>query len=168
MAFERNDIVNKTRLAGELGEELMGFEHNDIVTVDVMNKAIEEGGGGGGGDTGTVWHVTINAVPMADTQMVTNKVEGSDGYGATLEVLPIYNGYPYYSLETSVDSGLSDFKLDYVVYDNYEPQGNPVELKIYYNAAYQAAVTGDIAVEHDEYDFIFTITGDGTITITAA
>lgn len=48
MAFERNDIVNKTRLAGELGEELMGFEHNDIVTVDVMNKAIEEGGGGGG------------------------------------------------------------------------------------------------------------------------
>ena len=48
MAFERNDIVNKTRLAGELGEELMGYEHNDIVTVDVMNKAIEEGGGGGG------------------------------------------------------------------------------------------------------------------------
>lgn len=46
MAFERNDIVNKNRLLGELGEELMGYEHNDIVTVDVMNKAIEEGGGG--------------------------------------------------------------------------------------------------------------------------
>ena len=54
MAFERNDIVNKTRLAGELGEELMGFEHNDIVTVDVMNEAIAEGGGGGGGDFTTV------------------------------------------------------------------------------------------------------------------
>ena len=48
MAFERNDIVNKTRLMGELGEELMGFEHNDIVTTDVMEKAIAEGGGGGG------------------------------------------------------------------------------------------------------------------------
>lgn len=49
MAFERNDIVNKNRLMGELGEELMGYEHNDIVTVDVMNEAIAEGGGGGGG-----------------------------------------------------------------------------------------------------------------------
>ena len=46
MAFERNDIVNKTRLMGELGEELMGYEHNDIVTVDKMNEAIAEGGGG--------------------------------------------------------------------------------------------------------------------------
>lgn len=54
MAFERNDIVNKTRLMGELGEELMGYEHNDIVTVDVMNKAIEEGGGGGDFSTATV------------------------------------------------------------------------------------------------------------------
>lgn len=53
MAYEHNDIVNKTRLMGELGEELMGFEHNDIVTTDVMNKAIEEGGGGGGGGTKT-------------------------------------------------------------------------------------------------------------------
>lgn len=29
----------------------MAFEHNDIVTVDRMNKAIAEGGGGGGGIT---------------------------------------------------------------------------------------------------------------------
>lgn len=54
MAYERNDIVNKTRLAGELGEELMGFEHNDIVTVDVMNEAIEGGGGGGSVETAQV------------------------------------------------------------------------------------------------------------------
>lgn len=60
MAFERNDIVNKTRLMGELGEELMGFEHNDIVTVDVMNEAIAEGGGGGGGDYKTLT-MTISA-----------------------------------------------------------------------------------------------------------
>lgn len=51
MAFERNDIVVKTKLADALGEELMGFEHNDIVTTDVMNAAIA--GGGGGGDFGT-------------------------------------------------------------------------------------------------------------------
>jgi len=51
MAFERNDIVVKTKLADALGETLMGFEHNDIVTTDVMNAAIA--GGGGGGDFGT-------------------------------------------------------------------------------------------------------------------
>lgn len=47
MAFERNDIVVKTKLADALGETLMGFEHNDIVTTDVMNAAIAGGGGGG-------------------------------------------------------------------------------------------------------------------------
>lgn len=47
MAFERNDIVVKTKLADALGDELMGFEHNDIVTTDVMNAAIAGGGGGG-------------------------------------------------------------------------------------------------------------------------
>lgn len=61
MAFERNDIVNKTRLMGELGEELMGYEHNDIVTTDVMEKAIAEGGGGGGGETIT-WLIEDVAV----------------------------------------------------------------------------------------------------------
>lgn len=57
MAFERNDIVVKTKLADALGEELMGFEHNDIVTTDVMNAAIA--GGGGGGDFGSA-KVTFN------------------------------------------------------------------------------------------------------------
>lgn len=44
-----NDIVTKARLNAALGTEgNMGFEHNDIVTVDKMNEAIAEGGGGGG------------------------------------------------------------------------------------------------------------------------
>lgn len=75
MAFERNDIVNKTRLAGELGEELMGYEHNDIVTVDVMNKAIEEGGGGGDFTTAQVTlicnasdEVTVNLAMAVDAE----------------------------------------------------------------------------------------------------
>ena len=42
-----NDIVTKARLNAALGTEgNMGFEHNDIVTVDKMNEAIAEGGGG--------------------------------------------------------------------------------------------------------------------------
>ena len=49
MAFIHNDIATKKRLRDALNEEeSMGFQHNDIVTVDVMNKAIAEGGGGGG------------------------------------------------------------------------------------------------------------------------
>lgn len=47
MGFERNDVVFKNRLREALNEENdMGFEHNDIVTVDVMNAAIAGGGGG--------------------------------------------------------------------------------------------------------------------------
>lgn len=49
MAFIHNDIATKQRLRDALNEEgSMGFEHNDIVTVDVMNAAIAAGGGGGG------------------------------------------------------------------------------------------------------------------------
>ena len=48
MAFIHNDIATKQRLRDALNEEgSMGFEHNDIVTVDVMNAAIAAGGGGG-------------------------------------------------------------------------------------------------------------------------
>ena len=45
-----NDIVTKARLNAALGTEgNMGFEHNDIVTVDKMNEAIAAGGGGDDG-----------------------------------------------------------------------------------------------------------------------
>lgn len=72
MAFEHNDIVNKTRLMGELGEELMGYEHNDIVTMDVMNKAIEEGGGGGGGETITWLIDNVTATVAYDAELESN------------------------------------------------------------------------------------------------
>lgn len=72
MAFERNDIVNKNRLMGELGEELMGFEHNDIVTVDVMNEAIAEGGGGGGGETVNWLIDNVTATVAYDAELEQN------------------------------------------------------------------------------------------------
>lgn len=97
MAFERNDIVNKTRLAGELGEELMGFEHNDIVTVDVMNKAIEEGGGDSDFTTATVTvnggGSSINVIaPYIDADDVLN-TEFPLSAGASLEkTVVLYKG----------------------------------------------------------------------------
>lgn len=49
-----NDIVTKARLNAAVGTEGdMGFEHNDIVTVDKMNEAIA-GGGGGDFDVATI------------------------------------------------------------------------------------------------------------------
>lgn len=61
MAFERNDIVFDSRLMAALGDSEMGFDHNDIVTVDKMNAAIAAGGGGGGGETIT-WLIEDVAV----------------------------------------------------------------------------------------------------------
>lgn len=58
-----NDIVTKARLNAALGTEgNMGFEHNDIVTVDKMNEAIAEGGGGGADGVKTAKvTLTVNA-----------------------------------------------------------------------------------------------------------
>ena len=165
MAFEHNDIATKNRLMSGLGEELMGFEHNDIVTMDVMNKAIEEGGGGG--ETGTKWSVIVNAVPMESTKLTAERLEREDDGGVILDAIPFYNGVPFYSLNLPADNGLTDTEIDFHIYDGYTGDA-PITIKVYYNASYTAEVTGNITATHDEYDFIFTITGDGTITITAA
>lgn len=167
MSYKHNDIVSKQRLRDALNEEeSMGFKHNDIVTTYAMDKAIAEGGGGG--ETGTMWHVVVNSVAMADTLLNTEKVEGSGDDGVTLLAFPFVNGQPYYSYSQALDSGLTDLTVDYFISDSYSPDDGAVTIKIYYNAAYAINATGDIEVTHDEYDFICTITGDGTITITAA
>lgn len=73
-----NDIVTKARLNAALGTEgNMGFEHNDIVTVDKMNEAIEEGGGGGGGDFST-----------AEVTVVKNGSDEFVGYIPHIETFP--------------------------------------------------------------------------------
>lgn len=164
MAFERNDIVNKTRLMGELGEELMGFEHNDIVTVDVMNNAIEEGGGGGG--TGTMWHVVVNSVAVEGNYLNVNKAEDTDDYGTFYVALPAINDVPYSSISVAMDDGIENLTIGYMVAD-VASDVHPI-ITIAYDASIAVNATGDIAVTHDEYDFSCTITGDGTITITEA
>lgn len=152
MAFERNDIVNKTRLAGELGEELMGFEHNDIVTMDVMNKAIEEGGGGG---DYPVWHVTVNTVETLSAFAIY-----SDDH--ELKNAVYVDNKPY--TEYSVVAGSENFDLGFMVFDDSADAQASMD-----GTGFTYAVTGDITVTTDEYNWwYFNITGDGTITITAA
>ncbi len=153
MAFERNDIVNKTRLMGELGEELMGFEHNDIVTVDVMNEAIAEGGGGGGDYP--IWHVTVNTV-----ETLNAFANYSDDH--ELKTAPYVNNKPY--TEYSVVAGSENFDLGFMVFDD---SANGIASMD--GTGFTYAVTGDVTVSVDEYNWWeFHVTGDGTITITAA
>lgn len=145
------------------------------VTDSVGNALVSEGlaiaiaeGGGGGGDTGTVWHVTVNSVPMANTFLTADRIEREAAVGGTcLDVIPFYNDAPFYGVNLPVDDGLTNVEIDFHVYDGYTGAA-PVIIKVYYDASYTAEVTGNIAVTHDEYDFIFTVTGDGTITLTAA
>lgn len=140
MAFERNDIVNKTRLMGELGEELMGYEHNDIVTVDVMEKAIAEGGGGGG-ETAQVTVINTtdafygaanpacyeaNALAEGSPATVISDISVNSGETATFTV-PLYKGMCMWS----ATEGL--------LFES----------------------SGDIEID----GFVIIITGDGTITI---
>lgn len=149
MAFERNDIVNKTRLMGELGEELMGFEHNDIVTVDVMNAAIAEGGGGGGSDFKTA-KVTIVPKESTDSFGLQSCYDESEEYNTSAFQFE-FEGNTVYSLgagthETALETTLiySGDSVDVI-------PGNKVD-----------SVSGD-AVYDSETNKI-TITGDCTIT----
>lgn len=124
MAFERNDIVNKTRLAGELGEELMGFEHNDIVTVDVMNKAIEEGGGGGGGETITWLLKDATATVAYDSE--------KEDYGAKF-LLPASVTADNFESTFSGKSSVIELNGDKVESPiKYDSEGTPPAATIYY------------------------------------
>lgn len=155
MAFERNDIVNKTRLAGELGEELMGFEHNDIVTVDVMNKAIEEGGGGGG--------LTPYTVTLAYAENVGNKyfnggLESDENFGTIVESV-INLSDKFYSMPSyGIEAGT------YEILPVYEGGSG------YFSCASNtgATITGDAAIVYDEAieSYYVKVTGDCSITFT--
>ena len=78
MAFIHNDIATKQRLRDALNEEgSMGFEHNDIVTTDVMNAAIAAGGGGGGDFPHTTFTLVNNSSEESGT---TGFLAVSEGY----------------------------------------------------------------------------------------
>lgn len=138
MGFERNDVVFKNRLDEALNEEnTMGFEHNDIVTVDKMNAAIAGGGGGGSYTTASV---TLSG--LAPIMMPVLSDEDGDSGACTI-----------YS----------------------EPEDGTYTIPLYNGAAHLVAmeganmaefsVAGDISIDMDEY--LFVVTGDGTITYTA-
>ena len=150
MAFERNDIVNKTRLAGELGEELMGFEHNDIVTVDVMNKAIEEDGGGGG-DFSTA-KVTIVPKESAESFGIMSCSDESGDYNTSAFQFEYEGNTVYCSNAEAIGTALEAMLIysgDSV--DVIPALGNNVD-----------SVSGDAV--YDSETKRITITGDCTIT----
>lgn len=147
MAFERNDIVNKNRLMSGLGEELMGYEHNDIVTVDVMNKAIEEGGGGGGDITEASVTVT-NSAPNSFTIYAPMYISNEEFEIA----IPLY--------EVGSDDTV---QVNVMLY-----KGMAVAEFIDSNeTAFEFAVTGECEVDEENANTV-KIMGAGTITVTVA
>lgn len=161
MAFIHNDIATKQRLRDALNEEgSMGFEHNDIVTVDVMNAAIAAGGGGGG--EFTKWHVIVNCPAIDDNYIAYNAYQEGDSnhyYSAFVEE----DGHYYFSYGLGTDDGISNKDITFAVIDE------SANVSLYMNAieGHTPSVTGD--VEFVDYEgWNFNITGDGTITITAA
>lgn len=142
------------------------------VTDSVGNALVSEGlaiaiaEGGGGGGTGTMWHVVVNSVAVEGNYLNVNKAEDTDDYGTFYVALPAINDVPYSSISVAMDDGIENLTIGYMVAD-VASDVHPI-ITIAYDASIAVNATGDIAVTHDEYDFICTITGDGTITITEA
>lgn len=142
-----NDIVTKARLNAALGTEgNMGFEHNDIVTVDVMNKAIEEGGGGGGADGIKTAKVTL--IVNAGTGSALLNGGGSvflSEYGVrTRAGAAAGNTVELTAILTDVEGVYSAF---YFIYGS-----NPV-------------VTGDGELSENGDEIAVIVNGDCTITV---
>lgn len=136
-----NDIVTKARLNAALGTEgNMGFEHNDIVTVDKMNEAIAEGGGG--------------SIATAEVTFINSAVDSLD-YRVKVSFHP-------YAQE-------DDYTIS-VFYDEPQVIEFPLVNGEYYVAdvlitgidnEVSPTVTGDVQIMSDG----ILITGDGTITM---
>ena len=77
--------------------------------------------------------------------------------------LPYINEVAYYSYTVAMDDGLTDFDFGFLVLDE-----SGTAALIIGNSGLVNAVTGSITVEEDGGNWIFRITGDGTITITEA
>ena len=161
MAFEHNDIATKSGLRAGLGETDMGFEHNDIVTTDVMNAAIAAGGGGGGDFL--IWHVTINSVAKQYGEINAEFTADFEDTPYKMLTIPYINGVAYYSYTVAMDDGVTDFDFGFMALDESGTATLSTDASGLANA-----VTGSITVEEDGGHWYFRITGDGTITITAA
>ena len=158
MAFERNDIVNKTRLAGELGEELMGFEHNDIVTTYAMDKAIAEGGGGGGGETIT-WLIEDVAVEAEYNDVY-------DAEGAFFDFSDVLDEATFVSTFSgktlvSVLNGVKVEAPGYVAHDDDHPDYDQVNIFVGFDDA-GSAVT--VLLAKSDMGVFISATAGTTIT----
>ena len=144
MPFLHNDIATKQRLRDALNEEgSMGFEHNDIVTVDVMNAAIAAGGGGGGDFN--VANVTVRTGEDQFFSIEASK-EGGIDYTAIWKTDGGFNVSAMLN-----EGGEKIFKLWY--------HGDSVNVSPY-NVV--ESVTGDAV--YDSGTGLITVTGDCTIT----
>ena len=144
-----NDIVTKARLNAALGTEgNMGFEHNDIVTVDKMNEAIAEGGGGADGVKTAKVTFTVNAGTGGAT--LNGNVGGlSDGFVFLSEHgVVTMTGV---AAENTVELTAILTEVEGVYSAEYSVNGsNPV-------------VTGDCVLSEDGETI--TVTGDCTVTL---
>lgn len=134
------------------------------VTDSVGNALVSEGlaiaiAEGGGGGTGTKWNVVLNCPALEGYDMYLTPSAGDND---TLLAIPVVSGtyYSYYTIDLT--SGATDLTFSYAVFDDSafadvnmtEPSGS-----------YTCSVTGDIVFD-DSDGWNFSITGDGTITIT--
>lgn len=138
-----NDIATKSRLNAALGTEgTMGFEHNDIVTVDVMNEAIAEGGGGGG-ETAQVTVINMTSYNYDETNPACYEANAfSEGSPATTMAFISVDGNETATFTVPLYKGTCVW--------------NTKETLVF-------ETSGDI----DIVDSCIVITGDGTITITS-
>lgn len=147
-----NDIVTKARLNAALGTEgNMGFEHNDIVTVDKMNEAIAEGGGGG-----------ADGIKTAKVTLTVNA--GTGGAGLDGGVGGAQDGFVFLS-EYGVKT-----KMGVAAGNTVELTAILTETEGVYSAEYfvtgsNPVVTGDCELSELDPNIVVTVTGDCTITL---
>lgn len=148
MAFERNDIVVKTKLADALGETLMGFEHNDIVTTDVMNAAIA--GGGGGGDIGK--EITVGLVstdPAGSYDIAGMEYDEGTGGNVIFALVGLASGkwtnelYVAGETDQSVTCALIESAVNIYVTGGVLTVSGAAEITYQEEGQYYVSVTGD-------------------------
>lgn len=149
--------------------------HADIAnkTAEVFNLVTGEqylgGGGGGGGDLEySTWEVVINCPAIADEYMTASNTTKDTDSDTLISGAPIANNKIYNYLTIPVTDGLTNFSQKFAVFATIGPGDNPLEIQMNEQIGYTASASGDVTFEADpDAGWIFIVTGNGTITITA-
>ena len=131
---------------------------------DFLSIAGYETPGGGGGGGFTVWHVTVNSVAKEYGEISAEYSADFDDTPYKMLTLPYINGVAYYSYTVGMGDGVTDFDFGFLALD--ESGAAVIFVGSGSNSGLTYSVTGSITVEEDGDNWIFRITGDGTITIT--